>query len=104
MAVRAGEELELAIEKPASGGRMIARHEGEIVLVQGAIPGERVVARITRAEKRVAFADTLRVIDASADRRAASDPACGGCLYAHISPNRQQILKQEIVTDAFVRI
>lgn len=105
MSVSPGQELELVVEKPASGGRMIARHEGEVLLVAGAIPGERVLAKVTRAEKRVAFATTVRVVEASADRRdAPGDPACGGCLYAFVSYPRQLQLKSEIVRDAFVRI
>lgn len=105
MAVTQGQQLEVVVEKPASGGRMIARHEGEVLLVASAVPGERVLVRVTRAEKRVAFADTVRVIDASPDRRQPSgDPACGGCLYAHIAYERQVALKGQIVRDAFVRI
>ena len=46
-----------------------ARHDGEVLLISGAIPGERIVAVVTRAEKRVAFADTARVIEGSPDRR-----------------------------------
>ena len=84
---------------------MIARHEGEIILVAGAIPGERVRARVTRAEKRVAFADAIEVIEASPDRRAAGgDATCGGCLYAHVAYTRQVQLKAEIIEDAFLRI
>ena len=105
MAVAVHQEVEVLIEKPASGGRMIARHDGEVLLVAGAIPGERVVAVVTRAEKRVAFADTARVIDASPDRRAPSgDPACGGTLYSHILYERQVRLKAEIIKDAYTRI
>jgi tRNA/tmRNA/rRNA uracil-C5-methylase (TrmA/RlmC/RlmD family) len=105
MPVRAGQEIELLIEKPASGGRMIARHEGEVLLVGGAIPGERVAARVTRAEKRVAFADTIRVIEPSPDRRQpAGDPACGGCVYAHVTSERQRQLKAAIIRDAFIRL
>ena len=40
-----GDVLPLTIEKPVAGGRMIARLDGRIVLVSGAIPGERVHAR-----------------------------------------------------------
>ena len=54
MSLSEGQAVELAIEKPASGGRMIARHLGQVVLVRGAIPGERVTAWIERAEKRMA--------------------------------------------------
>jgi 23S rRNA (uracil1939-C5)-methyltransferase len=105
MPVSSGQEIELLIEKPASGGRMIARHDGEVLLVSGAIPGERVAARVTRADKRVAFAETVRVIEPSADRRTpAGDPACGGCLFAHIAYERQLHLKADIIRDAFLRI
>jgi 23S rRNA (uracil1939-C5)-methyltransferase len=97
--------VDVQVEKPAAGGRMIARHEGEILLVAGAIPGERVTARVTKAEKRVAFAETVAVIEPSPDRREpGADPACGGCLYAHIAYTRQVELKAQIIEDAFVRI
>ena len=85
MAVQAGDLVDVTIEKPASGGRMLARHEGQVVLVAGAIPGERVTARVTKRRKAVAFAEVTAVLDPSNDRReAGGDPACGGCLYAHI--------------------
>jgi len=105
MAVTVGQEIELVIEKPVAGGRMIARHDGEVLLVAGAIPGERVAAVVTRAEKRVAFADTARVIEASTDRREpAGDRACGGTLYSHIAYGRQVRLKADIIRDAYTRI
>jgi 23S rRNA (uracil1939-C5)-methyltransferase len=105
MPLSAGQELELSIDKPAAGGRMIARHAGQVVLVHGAIPGERVLARIERAEKQVAFAATVKVVEPSEDRqRADVDLLCGGCLYAHIRYPRQLRLKGEVVQDAFGRL
>jgi len=105
MAVTPGQEVEVLVEKPASGGRMIARHDGEVLLVAGAIPGERVAALVTRAEKRVAFADTVRVIEGSSDRRQPlGDSGCGGSLYSHIAYTRQVQLKGEIIRDAYIRI
>ena len=83
---------------------MIARHEGQILLVSGAIPGERVTVRIDRVEKRLAFASTTSVLESSPDRREAHDPLCGGCVYAHIEYPRQVRLKADIITDAFTRI
>ena len=89
----AGDLIELAIERPAAGGRMIARHEGQIVLASGGIPGERVKARVEKVERRVAFAIVVDVIEASSDRRdPIHDPLCGGCLYAHISGDRQRAI------------
>jgi 23S rRNA (uracil1939-C5)-methyltransferase len=105
MSLVEGQEVELAIEKPAAGGRMIARHHGQVVLVRGAIPGERVRAWIERAEKRMAYAVTRDVIDASVDRRAAGeDPLCGGALYSHIRYERQLTIKSEVIRDAFARL
>lgn len=106
--MRPGDQLELSIEKAAAGGRMLARHEGQVVLVSGAIPGERVAARVERADRRVVFAETVAVVEASPDRRAPdggpADLQCGGCLYAHIAYARQLDLKGEIVRDAFARL
>src|SRR5262245_17980312 len=84
---------------------MIARHQGQIVLVGGAIPGERVVARVERVAKGVVHAQTASVEEPSADRRdPAADPLCGGCLYAHIEYARQLELKSDVIADAFSRI
>ena len=100
-----GQQVELTIEKPASGGRMIARHLGQVVLVRGAIPGERVTAWIERAEKRLAYAVTRDVIEASPDRRASEgDSLCGGALYTHIAYDRQLTIKADVIHDAFARI
>lgn len=100
-----GDSLSLTIEKPAAGGRMIARLDGQIVLVAGAIPGERVTARVERVGKGVLYAATTAVNEPSPDRRAvASDPECGGCLYAHIAYERQLALKSDVIADAFARI
>jgi 23S rRNA (uracil1939-C5)-methyltransferase len=105
MSIAPGSEIALEIEKPAVGGRMLARHEGQVVLVWGAIPGERVRARVERAGKGVIFADTTAVLTPSADRReAGADWRCGGNVFAHIAYERQLRLKSEIIRDALGRI
>src|SRR5262245_26798619 len=99
-----GQNVTLSIEKPAAGGGMIARVDGQIVLVTGAIPGEQVHARITRVSKGMAYAETIEVVEASPDRRAFGDPACGGSLFGYIAYPRQLALKSQIIADAFRRI
>ena len=99
-----GVTLDLLIEKPAAGGAMIARHDGQVILVSGAIPGERVRARLTRVTKGVAHAETVGIDEPSPDRRDAADRLCGGCLYAHIAYPRQLTIKSEVIADAFKRI
>jgi 23S rRNA (uracil1939-C5)-methyltransferase len=103
--IHAGSILTLDVEKPTAGGRMLARHHGQVVLVWGAIPGERVTARVDRTTKSVAFASTLEVLSPSPDRRAiAGDSRCGGNVLAHVVYDRQRRLKGEIIRDAFARI
>jgi 23S rRNA (uracil1939-C5)-methyltransferase len=93
------------VEKPAAGGRMLARLNGQIVLVWGAIPGERVRARVERSGKGVLFAETVDVLSASPDRRdAIADWRCGGNVLSHVKYERQLHLKSEIIRDAFARI
>jgi 23S rRNA (uracil1939-C5)-methyltransferase len=100
-----GQQLELQVEKPAAGGRMIARHEGQVLFVLGAIPGERVIAGIERVERQLAFATTIRVVEPSPDRREPEgDPLCGGSVYAHVTYSRQLTIKSDIVQDAFTRL
>ncbi len=103
--LRAGTVVTLEVEKPAAGGRMLARHDGLVVLVSAAIPGEQVRALVQRTSAGVAYAVTVEVITASPDRRpAGADWACGGNVYAHIAYPRQLSLKAEIVLDALARI
>jgi len=103
--LKPGDIIPLTVEKPAAGGRMIARLDGQVVLVADAIPGERVQARIERVGKGVAYAQTLTVEERSGDRRDPfADPLCGGCLYSHIAYPRQLAIKGEVIADAFRRI
>ena len=100
-----GDLVDLVIEKPAAGGRMLARLHGQIVLVAGAIPGERVRARLDSKRGGVLFATAVDVLEPSPDRRPpGEDPACGGRQFAHIAAPRQRALKAEIARDAFARI
>ena len=103
-----GDVLSLDVEKPVAGGRMMARSEGRVVFVAGAIPGERVQVRISRVAKGVLFADTVSVLEASPDRMALEAGSlyttCGGSTYAHIAYERQLALKADIVSDALARL
>ncbi len=105
MPLQLNSEIVVTIDKPVAGGRMLARHDGQIVFVEGAIPGERVRVRIERVAKHMAFAETIEVLDQSPDRRALDvDWTCGGSFYAHVAYERQLQLKSEVIADAFARI
>src|SRR5687767_5589567 len=100
-----GDQLTLTIEKPAAGGRMIARHDGAVVLVSAAIPGETVAATVEKVQRGTVWARTTRVIAPSPDRiEAEGDWSCGGSVFAHVRYPRQLALKTEIIRDALTRI
>jgi 23S rRNA (uracil1939-C5)-methyltransferase len=105
MSPNPGDRLELTVDKPAAGGRMIARHEGRVFFVLGAIPGERVSTVVEKVERQLAFATVTEILEPSPDRRPPSgDPLCGGCLYAHIAYPAQLRVKAAVVEDAFRRL
>lgn len=103
--IRQDDLITIVPEKPAAGGRMLARHEGMVVLVAGAIPGERVRVRIERAERSLAFGRVIEVIEPHPSRRAVEgDPRCGGAVFAHITCEEQRRLKGEVIRDALARV
>ncbi|HWR86268.1 MAG TPA: TRAM domain-containing protein [Rhodoglobus sp.] len=110
-----GSELELDVTTIAHGGIAIARHDGRVVFVSDAIPGERVVARVTEDRKKSFWrADTVRVLQPSEHRRehvwsAAAldrDPArrAGGAEFGHIELAHQRELKRLVLTEALQRM
>jgi 23S rRNA (uracil1939-C5)-methyltransferase len=93
----------------AAGGAALARDaDGRVVFVEGALPGERVMARLTEAKRDFARAVTVEVLDPSPDRVAPPCPAlaagCGGCTWQHVSAEAQGRLKAAVITDALRRI
>lgn len=121
MTSSAADVLELDITGIAHGGTFIARHEGRVVFVSDAIPGERVRARLlpppegagdadTRSFWR---ADTVEVLDASPHRQphiwpeadVTRDPAQrpGGADLGHIDLAHQRALKRQVLSEALDR-
>ena len=112
--------LDLDITGIAHGGTFIARHEGRVVFVSDAIPGERVRARLlapgegadasTRSFWR---AETVEVLEASEHRRphlwaeadVSRDPAerPGGADLGHIALDHQRVLKRQVLSEALDR-
>jgi tRNA/tmRNA/rRNA uracil-C5-methylase (TrmA/RlmC/RlmD family) len=110
-----GTEVELDITNVAHGGVFVARHEGRVIFVADAIPGERVRARITDdSQKSFWRADTLEVLAPSSHRRdhiwaearVEGDPAerPGGADFGHIALDHQRELKAFVVTDSLSRM
>src|SRR5690606_31114713 len=101
--------IELELTAMAHGGKALGRADKRTVFVPYTIPGERVLARITQDKGRVAFAEGVRLLDASADRVYPRCPhfgpgRCGLCHWQHIDYDAQLLLKQDVLADQLARI
>ncbi len=104
-----GEEVIVDIQAIAHGGHFVARHDGRVIFVRHAIPGEKAKVKITGVSKNFARADVVEVLEKSSDRvpsrcKFAKRDGCGGCDFQHINPERQRTLKSEIITEQFRRL
>ena len=100
-----GALLTLDIEKPVAGGLMLARCRGQVVLVDGTLPGETVRAQVTRVGRGVVYAHADDIVSASPHRRVPSvDRRCGGSTFGHVAYPHQLTLKAGIVQDALRRL
>ncbi|CAL9562817.1 class I SAM-dependent RNA methyltransferase [Streptomyces sp. enrichment culture] len=107
-----GAEYEVEVGPVAHGGHCIARtEEGRVLFVRHALPGERVVARVTEGDETSRFlrADAVTVLDASKDRIPAPCPyagpgRCGGCDWQHAKPGAQRRLKGEVIAEQLRRL
>ncbi|MGH3189491.1 MAG: class I SAM-dependent RNA methyltransferase [Streptosporangiaceae bacterium] len=105
-----GHVVELRVEDVANGGWCIARpSDGPVVFVRYALPGERVLARVTEVTSHLARADAVQILDASPDRvdppcRYAGPGGCGGCDWQHATPAAQRSLKAAVVRQQLKRL
>ena len=112
-------DIELTIGAPAHGGHFVARHEGRVVFVRHALPGERVRVKLTDAGEKAKFwrADTVEVLEASphrvehfwapadALRSAARDRLpVGGAEFGHIDLAEQRRIKGTIFAEQLQRL
>lgn len=107
--LRIGEIFTVEIEKVAHGGHFIARHEGVVIFIRHAIPGEIVEVEVTALEKSFVRAEIRAVIEASSARvqapcEYAHPGGCGGCDFQHIQYQHQRQLKSEVIAEQFARI
>jgi len=90
-------DVELFIVKSVFGGDGFALHEGKVYFVEGALPGERVLASVTEEKKNFSRARIAKILQSSPHRveppcRYASH--CGGCQYQHADYREELRLKE----------
>jgi 23S rRNA (uracil1939-C5)-methyltransferase len=99
-------KIRVKLEVPAYGGYSIARVDGSVLFVTGAIPGETVEVVIHEQKKDYAFAAAVEIVEPSSDRVIPLCPVfgnCGGCSLQYINYPRQVSIKEEVLLDSLRR-
>jgi 23S rRNA (uracil1939-C5)-methyltransferase len=107
MELAKNQEHTVTIEGYGEGGMGVARIDGRVVFVHGALRGEKCRVLILKTLKSVAFAKVLEVIEPSSERITPDCPyfpRCGGCTYRHIHYEEELRLKKQRVQDNLSRI
>ena len=102
-------ELTLTTDAPANGGSCVAHHEGRVVFVRYALPGERVRVRVTADRGSYWHAEVVEVIEPADGRTASLCPIAGvggaGCCdLAFAAPEVARTLKAEVVANQLERL
>lgn len=107
MELAKNQEHTVTIEGYGEGGMGVARIDGRVVFVHGALRGEKCRVLILKTLKSVAFAKVLEVLEPSSERMESDCPyfpRCGGCTYRHIRYEEELRLKKQRVQDNLSRI
>lgn len=102
-----GQSIEIRVTDLAFGGAGVGRHEGFVVLVPCAAPGDRLRARVVTARPGYAVGRLVDLIEPAPDRvppRCRHFDECGGCAYQHLPGPRQARIKASQVREALRRI
>ena len=107
MELAKNQEHTVTIEGYGEGGMGVARIDGRVVFVHGALRGEKCRVLILKTLKSLAFAKVLEVLEPSSERMESDCPyfpRCGGCTYRHIRYEEELRLKRQRVQDNLSRI
>ena len=104
-----GTIIEVTTGPPANGGSCVARHDGRVVFVRYALPGERVRVRVTAERGSHWHAEVVEVLEASQDRIDSLCPIAGvdgaGCCdLAFTTPDAARALKADVVANQLSRL
>lgn len=102
-------QVTLSVGPPANGGSCVARHDGRVVFVRYALPGETVRARIIAEKDAYWHAEAVDILEPSPDRIAPLCPIAGpggaGCCdLAFVDPDAARVLKAQVVLNQLDRI
>jgi 23S rRNA (uracil1939-C5)-methyltransferase len=97
----------LKIDSIAFGGDGVGRHGGKVVFVPLTLPGEEVVAEITKSGASFDRAELRKVVvpsEARTQPRCRYFGICGGCAYQHATYDKQLEIKRAQVRETLARL
>ena len=105
-----GQVVEVTASDVAHGGWCVARPaDGPVLFVRHALPGERVMARVTEVTSRLVRAEAVEILAPSPDRIAPPCPhahpgGCGGCDWQHATLSAQRVIKAAVIRQQLRRM
>ena len=102
-----GKELELEVERLTFGGKGLARVDGFVVFLERTLPGQRVLARISRKKPSYAEAKVLKILEESplaVEPRCSHFGTCGGCLWQNLPYHVQLEVKRDLVRECLAHL
>ncbi len=87
--------------------RGVARRDGKVVFVEGALPGEKVMASVVKRKSSFDTARLERIVKPSSQRVEPACPyfgVCGGCAMQHLDAAAQVAIKQRVLEDSLWHI
>ena len=86
----------------------VARHDGKVVFIKGAVTGDTVRAQIIKENKSFLVGRLAEIVTPSpyrAERDECTAPlSCGGCVYRHVTYEHEKAIKRDYVKNAFVKV
>ena len=105
--IKKGMDLEFNVNSLAFGGMGVSSVNGLIVFIKNAIPGQRVIARITKKKSKYLEARTLKIIKESnhfKEVKCDHFDDCGGCTFQNLDYDVQLTAKELQIKEIFQRI
>ena len=103
--MKKGDVLELDVTDINNLGCGVARADGKVVFVKGAVTGDRIRAIIIKDNKSYSVGRLDAILSPSAYREdvefCKSPLSCGGCVYRHVSYEHELTVKKNHVRAAF---
>lgn len=104
--VKIGDRIVVTIKRIGINGEGVGYYKRKAVFIDGALPGEVVKSKVTRAEAGYLNASIIEIEKKSPDRQVPPCPVyaeCGGCQLQHMTYEAQLRAKEELLREAFQR-